>query len=189
VELSLYYAAAPFYCYDVNIAQNNFTTIDFLSQIVYSIIVHKDLEDFEMNILYLLKIKSDLSYVYDDNSMRQGLEKMRSHSYTAIPVITRDGDYVGTVTEGDFLWHILRYGRASIKDQESYRVGDIVREDFMLPVRVNATDEELIEKAIKQNFVPVVDDRNKFIGIVTRQDIIRFFVEKHTGNKQQSNVS
>ena len=119
-----------------------------------------------MNLLYLLKIKSDLCYVYDNNTVRQGLEKMRSHSYTAIPVITREGDYVGTVTEGDFLWHILRYGGGSLKDQEGYRVGDIVRD----------------EKAKMQNFVPVVDDRNKFIGIVTRQDIIRFFVEKHKEN-------
>lgn len=132
-----------------------------------------------MNILYLLKIKSDLSYVYDTNTLRQGLEKMRSHSYTAIPVITRDGDYVGTVTEGDFLWHILRYGRGSLKDQERYRVVDIVREDFMPPVKVNSTAEELIDKALGQNFVPVVDDRNKFIGIVTRQDLIRYFVEKN----------
>ncbi len=135
-----------------------------------------------MNLLYLLKIKSDLCYVYDNNTVRQGLEKMRSHSYTAIPVITREGDYVGTVTEGDFLWHILRYGGGSLKDQEGYRVGDIVRDEFMPPVRVDATDEELIEKAKMQNFVPVVDDRNKFIGIVTRQDIIRFFVEKHKEN-------
>ncbi len=131
-----------------------------------------------MNILFLLKIKSDVSYVYDNNTLRQGLEKMRKHGYTAIPVISKDGDYVGTISEGDFLWHILKFGRGSLKDQEQYRVRDILREDFMPAVKVSATAEELIDKATNQNFVPVVDDRNKFIGIVTRRDIIRYFVDK-----------
>jgi CBS domain-containing protein len=104
---------------------------------------------------------------------------MRSHSFTAIPVINRDGDYVGTVTEGDFLWHILRYGKGSLKAEEDYRIKDIIRADFMPPVTVSATEEELLDKAMMQNFVPVVDDRNKFIGIVTRQDVIRFFVDSY----------
>lgn len=130
-----------------------------------------------MNFLFLLRIKADVSYIYDDNTLRQGLEKMKSHGYTAIPVITRDGDYVGTISEGDFLWHIIKYGRGSIKDQEDYSVRDIIRKDFMRPVKVNATVEELLESAMNQNFVPVVDDRNKFIGIVTRRDIIKYFVQ------------
>ena len=132
-----------------------------------------------MNILYLLRIKSEVSYIYDDNTLRQGLEKMREHGYTAIPVITRDGDYAGTISEGDFLWHILKYGRGSLKDQEAFGVKDIIRKDFMPPVKINAAVEELIESAKNQNFVPVVDDRNKFIGIVTRRDIIKYFVEKN----------
>ncbi len=130
-----------------------------------------------MNFLFLLKIKNDVSYIYDDNTLRQGLEKMKSHGYTAIPVITRSGDYVGTISEGDFLWHIIKYGRGSIKDQEQYCVKDIIRKDYMRPVKVSATAEELIESAMNQNFVPVVDDRNKFIGIVTRRDIIKYFIE------------
>ena len=130
-----------------------------------------------MNILYLLTIKSDVSYIYDDNTLRQGLEKMKQHGYTAIPVITREGDYAGTVSEGDFLWHIIEHGRGSLKAQEEYKVQDIIRPEFMTPVNVSATPGELIERAMSQNYVPVVDARNKFIGIVTRRDIIKYFVE------------
>ena len=64
-----------------------------------------------MNIIHLLKIKSDVAYIYESNTLRQGLEKMKRYGYTAIPVITKDGDYAGTVTEGDFLWHIIEKGR------------------------------------------------------------------------------
>lgn len=132
-----------------------------------------------MNILFLLRIKNDVKYIYDDNTLRQGLEKMKGHGYTAIPVITREGDYVGTISEGDFLWHIIKYGRGSLKDQEEYSVKDIIRKDYMRPVKVSATAEELVDSAMNQNFVPVVDDRNKFIGIVTRRDIIKYFIEKN----------
>ena len=31
---------------------------------------------------------------------------------------------------------------------------------------------------MNQNFIPVVDDRNFFIGIVTRQDIIRSILKE-----------
>ena len=142
----------------------------------YFIVVYRKRE-YAMNILFLLRIKSEVSYIYDDSTLRQGLEKMRAKGYTAIPVITRDGDYVGTISEGDFLWHIIEHGRGSLKDQEAYSVRDILRKDYMRPVKVSATVEELIESAKNQNFVPVVDDRNKFIGIVTRRDIIKYFVQ------------
>ena len=51
-----------------------------------------------MNIAYFLLPKSRIAYLYDDFTIRQGLEKMRNRGYTAIPVITRDGRYVGTVS-------------------------------------------------------------------------------------------
>ena len=59
------------------------------------------------DIAYFLLPKSNVAYLYDDYTFRQGLEKMRYHGYTAIPVITRNGTYVGTVSEGDFLWQLL----------------------------------------------------------------------------------
>ena len=40
-----------------------------------------------MNIIFLLKPKNTVAYVYDVNTLRQGLEKMRVHGYTAVPVI------------------------------------------------------------------------------------------------------
>ena len=56
-----------------------------------------------MNVLFFLKPKLSVAYIYDTNTVRQGLEKMKHYGYTAIPVIDREGHYVGTVTEGDFL--------------------------------------------------------------------------------------
>lgn len=130
-----------------------------------------------MNVIKLLKPKDTVKYIHSNNTLRQGLEKMRANSYTAIPVIRKeDGKYVGTVSEGDFLYYILDVGSEGMKEQEKYYVRDILRKNFNPAVRVDVTMDELLERAMNQNFIPVVDDTDTFIGIVTRQDIIRYFM-------------
>lgn len=129
----------------------------------------------EDNIIFLLTPKASSSYLYDNYSLRQGLEKMRFHGYTAMPVITKDGSYVGTVSEGDFLWHILDRGVYDMKKQEEYSITDIIRADWNPAVKISATLEEVLLRVMNQNFIPVVDDREKFIGIITRKDIIKHY--------------
>ena len=130
-----------------------------------------------MNVLMLLKHKESVQYIYENNTLRQGLEKMRAHSYTAIPVISEDGKYVGTVSEGDFLYYIVDLRSNTIKDRKKHRVSDIIRKDFNPAVRINVSMDELLRRAVNQNFVPVTDDWGTFIGIVTRQDIIKHFID------------
>ena len=131
-----------------------------------------------MNIVTLLRPKSEVAYVYEDNSLRQGLEKMRRHGYTAVPVIDREGGYVGTVSEGDFLWHMIDYGDADIRKQEAYQIKNILRKDWNMPVKIDETMDELLLRVMDQNFVPVVDDRMRFMGIITRKDIIKYYYDK-----------
>ena len=133
-----------------------------------------------MNIAYFLIPKSSVAYLYDDFTFRQGLEKMRHHGYTAIPVITRDGQYIGTVSEGDFLWRLLSDDATlqhpcSMRAMEQLHVSDILREHSYPPVRITVSMDELLHNAMNQNFIPVVDDFDCFIGIITRKDIIGYF--------------
>lgn len=136
-----------------------------------------------MNIAYFLLPKNRVAYLYDDYTFRQGLEKMRYHGYTAIPVISRSGQYVGTVSEGDFLWQILSNDAESrqirsMKDLEQLHIRDLLRGNNYPPVRITVSMEELLSNAMNQNFIPVVDDLGNFTGIVTRKDIIRYFAEQ-----------
>jgi len=102
-----------------------------------------------VNIAYFLLPKSRVAYLYDDHTFRQGLEKMRHHGYTAIPVITRSGRYIGTVSEGDFLWRLLSGGSdhpqaRSMKDLEHLLVKDMLHDDNYPPVRITVGMEELL---------------------------------------------
>ena len=131
-----------------------------------------------MNIAYFLLPKSRIAYLYDDFTFRQGLEKMRNRGYTAIPVITRDGRYVGTVSEGDFLWRLLDTDDPSMKKAEELRVRDIIGSKYPA-VRITVTMDALLESAMNQNFFPVIDDLDNFIGIVTRRDIISYLAKEN----------
>ena len=126
-----------------------------------------------MNVITLLTPKAQVAWLYDDFTVRQGLEKLRIHGYTAIPVLDREGFYIGSVSEGDFLWSLLDNRDNSLRAQEKLPLKSIIRPDFHPAVSVRVTMEELLEQAMRQSFIPVVDDRGVFIGIVTRQTIMR----------------
>ena len=131
-----------------------------------------------MNILFFLTVKSGVAYIFDDETLRQALEKMEYHKYSAVPVISRQGKYIGTITEGDMLWGIKNQYNLSLKDAERISVSSIKRRSDNRPVYVDASMEDLVDKALNQNFVPVVDDQENFIGIITRKDIIRYFYDQ-----------
>lgn len=127
-----------------------------------------------MNILFFLTPKIDVAYIYDTYSLRQVLEKMEYHKYSCIPIINESGKYVGTITEGDVLWELKSRGNLNIRSAEDVPITSFKRRMDYTPVRVDSDMEDLLDKAMKQNFVPVIDDQKKFIGIVTRRDIMQY---------------
>lgn len=127
-----------------------------------------------MNVFMLLTHKADTSFLLSGDSIDFALQKLHASGFSALPVLDKEGHYVGSVSEGDFLWNILE----NIDDKkytEKTRVRSILRKDFSPAVRVDVQLETLLSSAIRQNFIPVIDDRDYYIGIVTRKDIILAF--------------
>lgn len=131
-----------------------------------------------MNILFFLTPKIEVAYIDDTCYIREALEKMKHYGYTAIPIINAEGKYIGTATEGDFLWMFLEQRDRSVGDIQHMRVRDMMRRTINEPVSINSDIADLITLAMKQNFVPVIDDDKVFIGIVTRKDILQYCHEK-----------
>lgn len=131
-----------------------------------------------MNILFFLKPKNEVAFIYDYCTLRQVLETMEYHRYSCIPMLNRDGKYVGTITEGDLLWYIKGQQNMDLKRAESIFITDFPRMRNYTTVSADADMEDLLQKAMNQNFVPVVDDMDNFIGIVTRKSILEYCYEK-----------
>ena len=139
-----------------------------------------------MNVMRFVIPKSMVEYVTVDHTVRQGIEKMRYHRYAAIPVIDRDGRYVGTLRNDDILSYLLKEEICDLKAAERDGVINIIGQSMVKPVYHTSTLEDVIEKVKEHNFVPVVDDRDCFIGIILRRDILnyllKFFNDKDRGN-------
>lgn len=130
------------------------------------------------SILFFLTPKAMCDHLYDDYTIRQALEKMESAGYAALPILNRRGEYRGTLTEGDLLWAMKNMCYMDMRQAEARRIMEISRRKDNLPVRVTASMHDLVERASRQNFVPVVDDYGAFIGIITRKAIIQYCYDK-----------
>ena len=126
------------------------------------------------NILSLLTPKNQLIYLNDNVTIRQALEKMRVHRYTTIPIINHDtGTYVGSISEGDLLYNLIK--------EESVSIKEIIRPRFMPAMKADTSMKELVDLVTIQNYVPIVDDRNILMGIITRRSAMKYLVSKIEG--------
>lgn len=128
-----------------------------------------------MNILFFLRPKPIIKYLNSDDSLREALEVMKSSGYTNLPVINKNGEFEYTLSETDILFRILKDNHFSMRDSEKIKISSLSRIKNYKTISINNNIEDLFNIAIEQNYVPVVDDRNKFIGIVTRRDILKHF--------------
>ena len=138
-----------------------------------------------MNLLFFLRPKQQVCFLKKHFTMRQGIEKLRQYGYSAVPVLDEDGKYCGTVSDGDFLRVILEHTDA--KEWEQIPLTYLMETSNIKwnTADITAGAEELLRLATRQNFVPVADDRGMFIGIVTRQDIIRYFAGEYLKLEQE----
>ena len=138
-----------------------------------------------MNIAFFTIPKVEVKYLYSDMTVRQALEKMHNSGFSAIPVLDRDGHYVGTLSEGDLLWCIVKGEGGephtmAIESLKQFKLSDVNLNKYKYrPVLITQSVEELITKTMDSNFVPITDDRGMFIGIVTRRSIIKHYYEKN----------
>ena len=141
-----------------------------------------------MNILFFLTPKEDVAYVEEDDSLRQVVERLEYHGYSAIPLLSKDGKYIGTITEGDILWEMKDKDYPDVHRMEKIRIMEVPRRRDNEAVNVQESMENLYDKITNQNFVPVVDDDQTFIGIVTRKDIIVYLAKKvkEQGEKEKT---
>ena len=130
------------------------------------------------NILFFLTPKAMCAFLYDDCTIRQAIEKMEVAGYSALPILSRRGEYRGTLGEGDVLWAMKNLCNMDLRVAESRRIMEISRRKDNIPVRVTTSMRDLVERSVNQNFVPVVDDKDTFIGLVTRKAIVTYCMER-----------
>ena len=103
-----------------------------------------------MNILFFLTPKSEVAYVEETDTLRQALEKMEHHGYAAVPLLSTEGKYLGTLTDGDVLWGLKELNFPSLYQMEEAvrNVGEISNKGIELalnftPIRTKEVEWDL----------------------------------------------
>ena len=128
-----------------------------------------------MEISYFLLPKAEVAYIESTASMKDAIEQLESHHYTAIPVIDPDGKYVATLSEGDLLWKMCNTPGLTFDNMDQVQVNEISNRIYNECVYIEAEMEDMLTLAADQNFVPVVDIDRVFLGIIRRKDIIEYY--------------
>lgn len=127
-----------------------------------------------MNVLFFLTPKSQIKYATSDMSVRQVLEILEFYRYSVIPLLNKNGRYIGTISEGDLLFFLKDNPFSTIEQFNNVSIMLVKRHFDYLPIDNSKEISNLIQVAYNQNFVPVLDDSLNFIGIVTRKSIINY---------------
>ncbi len=136
-----------------------------------------------VNILRFLTPKSQVAYLKSEYTARQGLEKMHHHGYNSVPVLDAEGHYIGVIRDTDFMNLFFEMDMPELVELESVPLAGLIRR-VNPAVKNSATLEELLERVKDNNFVPVIDDRDMFIGIVRRKEIINYFAQEFLSNSE-----
>ncbi|TDF99452.1 CBS domain-containing protein [Paenibacillus piri] len=133
-----------------------------------------------MEISDFLFPKDKVAYIISTATMQEAMEMLEHNQYTAIPVIDEEEKYVGTLSEGDLFWKMKKTPGLSFQNLDTVKVHEIKRRIYNESVSINALLEDMLVLAADQNFVPVVDRNQIFIGIIRRKDIIEFYTSSIT---------
>ncbi len=129
-----------------------------------------------VNVFMLLTPKASVSFLFSSENAGAALDRLRSFGYTSVPVLEEDGRYAGSVSEGDFLWAL--YDAGDIDTFRDMKLKNILSEGRRTTVRADVSIDELVLRVQNQNYVPVLDDRGYFIGIVTRREVIGYLLKR-----------
>lgn len=129
-----------------------------------------------MNVPLLLLPKITTAYITADATVGEGIKILRQSGFTAVPVLYEDGRYCGTVSTSDVLGYLLEKGTTDVGGDATC-VCEILPYHANPAVNIDASLGELIDRLMDSNFVPVVDGRGCFVGIVTRKKLLTYLKE------------
>lgn len=133
------------------------------------------------------RMSSPVVTVTPDRPFQDALKLMRDHRCRRLPVVNKRGKLVGIVSERDLL-HVSPSPATSLSIWEiTYLLSKIQVREIMTKEVITTTPDTPIEDAAhsmadnKIGGLPVVDERNRVVGVITETDIFKAFTEMFAG--------
>lgn len=134
--------------------------------------IAKEFESFILQHLdsYLIPA-DDLAIFIDTHNSDHVMLLLVSNGFSRVPVITKNKEYKGTISISDIMNYQAKH---QLTDWEMNQtdIGDIVNTKIDA-ISVNSSLTLIMHKLVEFPFLPVVNDNNQFIGIITRKSILK----------------
>jgi len=127
-----------------------------------------------MYVSSFLTPKREVVWVSSTGTVEQALERMKPNGFSAVPILDDDGFYVGTLSTSDLMWFVLDTDRPWLERARSSPLLRVQRRFHGSAVPIDAEVRALVAYALNHPFVPVVDEHERFVGIVRRRPLIEY---------------
>lgn len=118
---------------------------------------------------------SRIAFVQDDNPLYHAFLILTKVKYSKIPVLDKERRVVGLLSLAMITDKMLQTDQISIDPLNELKVKDVMQSDFDKINFVNTTLETQLHLLIDNAFLPVIDDRGVFQGLLTRREWIKAF--------------
>lgn len=141
---------------------------------------------------------TDVITIKKDKTVRALLELLVTHKIGGVPVVDDDNRLIGVISDGDVIRYIqpksqtvfdafsliLVSEKEDLKHKLQHTVNDSVEKMMRYKGIFTVHPEDSIDEAIsifsKQHLkkIPVIDNGNKVVGVISRGDVIRYISTK-----------
>ena len=118
---------------------------------------------------------SRIAFVQADNPLYHAFLILTKVKYSKIPVLDKDRKVVGLLSLAMITDEMLKVDKISIDPLNELKVQDVMQTDFDKINFVQTTLETQLHLLVDNAFLPVVDDRGIFQGLLTRREWIKAF--------------
>jgi CBS domain-containing protein len=145
-------------------------------------------------------MSKDVVTVYETNTIEEVARIFIDKKISGVPVVDSQRKIVGIISEGDLVFQqkklnppvflsffdgVIQVGKSAFFDEikkiSAFLVKDLMTKEDLIIAKETADLSDVASLLIenKVNRIPIVDDENKVVGIVTRYDIIKANYEKN----------
>lgn len=134
--------------------------------------IAKEFEDFILQHLvnYLIPA-DDLAIFIDTHNSDHVMLLLVNNGFSRVPVLTKDRQYRGTISISDILNYQVK-NQLTDWELNQTDIGEMVNTKIeAIPMTSSLT--HIMHKLVDFPFLPVVNDKNLFVGIITRKSILK----------------
>ena len=121
---------------------------------------------------HILMEADNVAHVLGNHSVMHAAIVLGQISYSRIPVLDEENHFLGTIALSNIIQPMFETSEMDARNINHLKVKDVMdKENIVIHTPIN--HEEVLHKMVNANFLPVLDEENYFLGIITRQSILK----------------